>query len=451
MNEEKNPEQPVAPETSTLEAERPNNKPEPDTSVHIKHAHKLVYWYIVLLIIAGLAGLGTYLYHRHHTKPVAIQKSQSHPTSTPSSKGAPAVGQPASPTYPDSYSYLTYRSNGSPSTFYIYTFSGKVVAQVAVPSADKFSYIYARNNQGLVLENAQQDIALTKNTNSNYVLVGFNGSAKTLPTAIFPILSASRRNAVLSGTNQIVYSDCNSTSETCTLSGVNLTSGTVTTYLTSKGISTCCSVVSPYDVLGASNGIVYYSYDTGKSNSQLIVYNTNTRKVVRTYNLETVLGSAPNLSADFKYAVYPTEQNNYTDYVLNLTNGGVTTFSTVTLGGLDVGYQNFLWSPNDEYVEFSSPAPGARTASTPPMTINTYNIQTGKINTLKNLGASRYNEADVITWLSNSELYYGAVSTTAANDFGPPYYKITYLVLNMQSGMISNKPISSGYTLVPPE
>lgn len=58
MDTDKTPEKP-APETG--QTERPNKQPEPET-VHVKHAHKL-YGYLVLLVVAALIGLGGYWYH----------------------------------------------------------------------------------------------------------------------------------------------------------------------------------------------------------------------------------------------------------------------------------------------------------------------------------------------------------------------------------------------------
>jgi hypothetical protein len=75
MDEEKNPEKPTS-ETPTPETGQPNNQPEPETSAHIKHAHKLVYGYLILLVLAALAGMGGYWYHKNHkVAPATVTKS----------------------------------------------------------------------------------------------------------------------------------------------------------------------------------------------------------------------------------------------------------------------------------------------------------------------------------------------------------------------------------------
>lgn len=69
MDTEKTPEKPT-PESLMSETEPteiPNNQPEPE-AVHIHHAHKLIYGYIALLVVAALAGIGGYWYHHHNAK-----------------------------------------------------------------------------------------------------------------------------------------------------------------------------------------------------------------------------------------------------------------------------------------------------------------------------------------------------------------------------------------------
>lgn len=79
MDTEKTSKKPT-PETPTPEvgqSEQPIAQHEPET-VHIKHAHKLIYGYLILLVVAALVGLGGYWYHKSH-KAIA---TSNHTTST---------------------------------------------------------------------------------------------------------------------------------------------------------------------------------------------------------------------------------------------------------------------------------------------------------------------------------------------------------------------------------
>lgn len=77
MDTENTPEKPTSesPKQETVQVEQSESQPGPET-VHIKHAHKLVYGYLLLLVLAAFVGLGGYLYKgHHHAKPVAAQQS----------------------------------------------------------------------------------------------------------------------------------------------------------------------------------------------------------------------------------------------------------------------------------------------------------------------------------------------------------------------------------------
>lgn len=71
MSTEHTPEEPTSEprKSETEQVEQPKSQPGVET-VHIKHAHKLVYGYLALLVVAALVGFGGYWYHKHHSKPV---------------------------------------------------------------------------------------------------------------------------------------------------------------------------------------------------------------------------------------------------------------------------------------------------------------------------------------------------------------------------------------------
>lgn len=96
MDTEHIPEKPTpeTPKQETDQAEQPKRQPESEP-VHIKHAHKFVYGYLMLLVIAALVGFGTYWYRHHHK--VAARTNNT--TSTVRSASERPSSQPATDPY----------------------------------------------------------------------------------------------------------------------------------------------------------------------------------------------------------------------------------------------------------------------------------------------------------------------------------------------------------------
>jgi hypothetical protein len=250
----------------------------------------------------------------------------------------------------------------------------------------------------------------------------------------------------------VIYTTCSTKSNTCDLSAINLNSGAITTYQTEAALQTETGLQSPFDILGASDNKVYYTYSSTFSGPfALKTYDTNTHKVINSYALQANPVYPPELSNDYKYAVYSDQSN--ANYIINVSNGDlVKSFSSDSLGGISPSYQNeFLWSADDENIEFTSPGV-APSSATPKMAINLFNMHTGETSTLQTYGDPRYISATALMWLSPTELYYNLDSTTDANDFGPPYDSgPSYSGLDISSDTTAANPVQSGYSFIPNE
>jgi hypothetical protein len=205
-----------------------------------------------------------------------------------------------------SVTYLTYKTKDVPATFYVGD-NGKVIAKVNAPSLDNYLYVYTRDSLALILQETHQDSLYAPATNQNYVLVNFNGTAKTLSSSISAILTSAfsgGSSAILDGTNEVIYSTCNNTSQNCNLNSVNLTTGATTMYLTEPGIVDVIGMGDPFTLLGESNNIIYYALANNNSNAQqLNEYSILTNKVIHSFALGSQ-NSTPAISNDYTDAIY---------------------------------------------------------------------------------------------------------------------------------------------------
>ena len=343
---------------------------------------------------------------------------------------------------------LTYVSIASPQTFIATNAQNKVLAKVNIEKADNTFYTFAKNSQALLLGETYNATEYSyPGTNQIYVLVNYNGSATILSSAVATIITNmiteySGSQLLLNGNNTLFYVDCNQTTQNCDLDNLNLLSGEITTYLTEPGTQTDGGTQAPFDLMGIKNNVLFYDYSSNGTlaNQAIVSYSLLTHTILKTDSLQVMPLNPPKLSNDSSEAIYTDSNNDGTRYIINIANGK----ETVLNSNIPSDNEDYLWSPDNQYIAFSSPYPGTSSANQQE-SINYIDVTTGQAKTIKTFGDSTYNEVELYVWTSNSRLYYSVTQTNSANDFtsNPDAYNL----ISIPSGNVSPNPAPNGYVI----
>lgn len=427
------PDNPETPETPNI----PNHLDfSPPTK--FKHGHKLIYGCILLLIIIALAGA---LWYVRQTN----SKTKRQPVASKTVTAKSAQASHAAPT-----PVLTYVSTGSPQTFIVTNVQNKVLAKTNMPSGDNTFGVMAKNSQALLLTAVHDANAWDyPGTDPHYRLVNYDGSVTTLSPSVSAIITQSfaqysNSQFLLNGDDVLLYANCNQSSNVCSLDSLNLLSGASNSYVSATGNGTVDGTKSSILLMGVNGNTVYYDYNYESKINTIVAYSLQSRHILKSFPTQSDSLNAPTISNDYSKAVYTDANDDGTRYIMNLTNGDITTYkSSVSLDTYD-----YLWSPNDDYIAFTAPIAGGSGVpgqTPPPATIDYIDVATGQTKTITTLGNSSYNEATLYAWTSSSDLYYSNSQTTQADDFPAP---TSYNEIEVPPGTILPNPAPNGYTFL---
>jgi hypothetical protein len=424
-------------------------KPPEPTNVHQKlepiehtklkiHAHKFIYGYIFLLIIAIIAGIGLRVWQTHHNSAIKPSSSQT----LPSKVNQNILNQPSL--------IMTYASS---TNFIVVNANNKVLTKVNINKSDNAFYVYAKNPQVLLLgETYNANEWSWPGTNQNFILVNFNGSSITLSPSVSDVITRiigeyNGSQFLLNDSNILIYVDCSQTTQECSLDSINLTTGIIKSYITVPGGQTDggLQTQSSINLMGIKDNVIYYYYagESSSASQVVISYNLQSRNVLQTLPLQVPPLNPPIISSDDSEAIYTDQNNDGTRYIMNLSNGK----TIVIKSNITSDNGDYLWSPNDQYVAFTAPFPG-QTSATPPYSIDYIDLSTEQTMDLKNFGDPRYNGATLYIWTSDSDIYYSESQTASANDFsGTPD---AYNEISIPAGNLSPNPAPDGYNFCGP-
>jgi len=406
---------------------------ESGPSEHVKHGH-LVFFYLLALLLALVCGAGGYIYQHNHKSSV---KTTSSITSQKSATKVQAISQPI----------LTYISNTTPSSFIVVNSENKIIAKTTI-SASGTPTIYAEGTQALLLGETNPPSLASPNASAKYVLINYNGVETTISPSISSILSDviaeyNGSQLLLNGSNELIYTDCSSSTNNCSLKSLNLLTGKSVTSLTEPSTKTDSGVQSSIGLMYVKNNIVTYEYNDQNSGLDTIqTYNLSLGKLISSFPTVVPTLNAPVASSDGLMAIYTDQNNDGVRYVLNLSTGKTITFNS----SIPSDNQNYLWSPNDQDVAFTAPYPG-QSQSSQAETIDLINVSTGQTVTINTFGNPQFNEVSLYAWSSNEDVYYAVSQTTTADGFTGIPSQIDEI--NVSNNTILGNPAPSGYTFLP--
>ena len=390
---------------------------------------------LVLLIIISCVCF--YLYNHLEKKNVITVIKPKITSVSSKSETVTSTQQPA-------YLY-TYIKSTNPKTFIVTNSANKVLATVNLAQPDNQAYVYAKGSQSLLL-GATEDITSVDfpGSNANYYLVNYTGSVTSISPAVASVITSnintfSNSQYLLDNSNDLIYVQCDQSSQQCTMYSLNLLTGASKSYVTQTGDHTVDGTKTSIYLIGFDKGIVYYGSADSNSPStsySIVAYNLSTRKAVHAFAMPAAPPNTPVISSDLSQAIFSNQYENGTRYIVNLSSGKVSTYTSDISDNAD-----YLWSPNDQYVAFTSPLKGVE-SSTPAESIDYMNLSAGQLSNIKSFGDPRYSEAQLLTWTSNNNLYYSLSQTTSANDFtnSPSFSEVS-----IPTGGILPDPAPSGY------
>ena len=343
----------------------------------------------------------------------------------PVKKAAPAPAKTATkPTVAPQL--MAYQKGGDGSL--VVKLSDKVIANVPLPSGKTGFSAVATSNHLIV--------AVATNAPNDQQPAGFTITENGKITALTASIADSVQSATsytsskgfLDQENNFLSINCQTT--TCTLTSLNLTSGT-TTPITSLGYTaptTPAAGLAPTSIalLGIDQHDVAYLQNYSQNSTAdpvgtLVSIDLTSGSTTKSLNMPQAATVPPAFSRDFSHALFTQSQDNATGNLIDWKSGK----TTKVTGSIGNG-PSYLWSPDSKRALFLN-NPHAQTN-----TLGVISAQSSEQTVLKTFPVSPTIMVKILGWTDNTHIQYELLTTKTANNFTAASSEVH--VLDVDSG-----------------